>query len=352
MAVVRGLRRGGPWLLVVAALAATTACDPAGAAVGLTASQGLSVDRVVDGDTVDLSDGRRVRVLGIDTPESVDPDKPVECWGPEATQFARTTLLGQKVAVVGDPTQDAVDGYGRTLAYLTLPGGQDYSTVAAGAGVARARTYGGTPVRKAPQIEAAEADARAAGRGLWGAGCPDPLADTSTQPAQPTTTASAPEPVPVVAAAAAPAVDAPRARVATTTTKATPTKRPAVAPQAVAPVPAAPVPAAAVPVAEVAPTTKKATPKPAPRTTTAKPAEKPEKKAPAPTTKKTTTKASPKPSGGGCDPNYSGGCVPVASDVDCAGGSGNGPAYVSGPVRVVGSDVYGLDADKDGLGCE
>jgi hypothetical protein len=54
----------------------------------------------------------------------------------------------------------------------------------------------------------------------------------------------------------------------------------------------------------------------------------------------------------GCDPNYSGGCVPIASDVDCAGGSGNGPAYVSGPVRVVGSDIYGLDRDGDGLGCE
>ena len=57
------------------------------------------------------------------------------------------------------------------------------------------------------------------------------------------------------------------------------------------------------------------------------------------------------PSSGGCDPNYSG-CVPIASDVDCAGGSGNGPAYVDGPVRVVGSDIYGLDADDDGYGCE
>jgi resuscitation-promoting factor RpfB len=53
-----------------------------------------------------------------------------------------------------------------------------------------------------------------------------------------------------------------------------------------------------------------------------------------------------------CDPNYSGGCVPIASDVDCSGGSGNGPAYVRGPVTVVGNDVYGLDRDKDGLGCE
>lgn len=52
-----------------------------------------------------------------------------------------------------------------------------------------------------------------------------------------------------------------------------------------------------------------------------------------------------------CDPNYSG-CVPIASDVDCAGGSGDGPAYVAGPVRVVGSDIYRLDSDKDGVACE
>ena len=55
---------------------------------------------------------------------------------------------------------------------------------------------------------------------------------------------------------------------------------------------------------------------------------------------------------GSCDPNYSGACVPIASDVDCAGGSGNGPAYVSGPVTVVGKDIYGLDRDGNGVGCE
>jgi hypothetical protein len=53
-----------------------------------------------------------------------------------------------------------------------------------------------------------------------------------------------------------------------------------------------------------------------------------------------------------CDPNYSGACVPIASDVDCAGGSGNGPAYVSGPVHVIGKDIYGLDRDGDGVGCQ
>ncbi len=60
--------------------------------------------------------------------------------------------------------------------------------------------------------------------------------------------------------------------------------------------------------------------------------------------------APPAPSG--CDPNYAGACVPIASDVDCAGGGGNGPAYVSGPFRVVGSDIYGLDSDHDGIACE
>lgn len=53
-----------------------------------------------------------------------------------------------------------------------------------------------------------------------------------------------------------------------------------------------------------------------------------------------------------CDPNYSGPCVPIASDVDCAGGGGNGPAFVSGPVIVIGTDIYELDRDGNGTGCE
>lgn len=57
------------------------------------------------------------------------------------------------------------------------------------------------------------------------------------------------------------------------------------------------------------------------------------------------------PAGGGCDSNYDP-CVPIASDVDCAGGSGNGPAYVSGPVYVIGTDVYELDRDGDGIACD
>lgn len=52
-----------------------------------------------------------------------------------------------------------------------------------------------------------------------------------------------------------------------------------------------------------------------------------------------------------CDRNYSG-CVPIATDVDCMGGSGNGPEYVRGPIEVIGKDIYGLDRDNDGIACE
>ncbi|RMA40797.1 excalibur calcium-binding domain-containing protein [Rhodophyticola porphyridii] len=54
-----------------------------------------------------------------------------------------------------------------------------------------------------------------------------------------------------------------------------------------------------------------------------------------------------------CHPSYQGACLPVnGPDVDCAGGGGNGPLYVSGPIRVVGPDPYRLDRDGDGVACE
>lgn len=56
----------------------------------------------------------RIRVLGIDTPETKKPGFDVACWGPEATEFARSTMLGQRVAMQPDPTQDSTDRYGRT----------------------------------------------------------------------------------------------------------------------------------------------------------------------------------------------------------------------------------------------
>jgi hypothetical protein len=72
---------------------------------------------------------------------------------------------------------------------------------------------------------------------------------------------------------------------------------------------------------------------------------------PLPPPPRTTTSHAAAPPSPKCDPNYTP-CVPIASDVDCAGGRGNGPAYVTGPVRVIGVDIYGLDRDGDGIGCE
>nr|WP_269329272.1 PASTA domain-containing protein [Kineosporia babensis] len=73
---------------------------------------------------------------------------------------------------------------------------------------------------------------------------------------------------------------------------------------------------------------------------------------PEPKPVKTREERKPQQENSSCDPNYTGACVPIASDVDCAGGSGDGPAYLSEPAEIVGSDIYDLDADGDGWGCE
>jgi micrococcal nuclease len=145
------------------------------AAAAAPAGTAGTVSRVVDGDTVHVTDGRgsriKVRVLGIDTPETVDRRKPVQCWGPEATRFATTTLLHKKVTLFTDPTQATRDRYDRLLAYVYLPDGSNYSLLAARAGAARSYVFNHKPVAQHAAITTAEAQARLAHRGLWGA-CP------------------------------------------------------------------------------------------------------------------------------------------------------------------------------------
>ena len=145
----------------------TAAADP----VTVTAT----VLKVVDGDTIDIRDdvrGRlRVRLLGIDTPETKKPGYTVGCWGPEAAEFAKSTMVGQRVALVTDPTQDMTDRYGRTLAYLVRADGWDYSIEAARAGVAQSYVYDENPVSRFDAIKAAETEAREFQRGLWGPPC-------------------------------------------------------------------------------------------------------------------------------------------------------------------------------------
>jgi micrococcal nuclease len=134
-----------------------------------------TVLRVTDGDTIDVRDdtrGRiRVRVLGIDSPEVHRPGYSVGCWGPEAERFATETLAGQRITLTQDATQDANDRYGRSLAYVNLADGRDFAVESVRAGMARAYVYSDKPVSRYPDILAAENEARAALRGLWGPPC-------------------------------------------------------------------------------------------------------------------------------------------------------------------------------------
>lgn len=91
---------------------------------------GGPVSRVVDGDTADVQiEGvtTRIRIIGIDTPETVAPGQPVDCFGPEASARARELLEGQTVTLEPDPTQDQIDAFGRLLVYVTLPDGRGHS---------------------------------------------------------------------------------------------------------------------------------------------------------------------------------------------------------------------------------
>ena len=129
------------------------------------------VVRVVDGDTVVVELGGQeesVRLLGIDTPESVDPRSPVECFGKEAA--ARTATLlppGTEVRLVRDV--EARDRYDRLLAYVyRLDDGTFINLALVADGFAAVLTYPPN-VAYAEELTAAAAMARSEGRGLWSA---------------------------------------------------------------------------------------------------------------------------------------------------------------------------------------
>jgi hypothetical protein len=98
------------------------------------------------------------------------------------------------------------------------------------------------------------------------------------------------------------------------------------------------------------PNPEQAKPAPAPSPESVLPSPPPPIKVSSPTPAPAPT-PTPSPSSSVCTPGYSP-CIAPGLDVDCAGGSGNGPRYVSGPIYVTGTDVYGLDRDNDGIGCE
>ena len=139
-------------LLAAALLGSAPA--PAGAQV---------VERVVDGDTIIVRGVGRVRLIGVDTPETVSPGRPVEFFGREASAFAKRLLEGRSVRLEYD--QDRTDRYGRTLAYVHLADGTFVNAEIIRRGYGHAYTR--FPFRYRDRFRRFEREARDAGRGLW-----------------------------------------------------------------------------------------------------------------------------------------------------------------------------------------
>ena len=132
------------------------------------ASATVYVTRVVDGDTVEVRlDGREedVRYIGVDTPETVKPDTPVQCFGPQASAFNHRLVEGRRVRLVfGEERRDV---YGRLLAYVYL-GDRFVNAELVRRGLARTLTIPPND-RYADRFKRLEIAAARAGRGLWGA---------------------------------------------------------------------------------------------------------------------------------------------------------------------------------------
>ncbi|HYF12248.1 MAG TPA: thermonuclease family protein [Actinomycetota bacterium] len=127
---------------------------------------GTLVTRVVDGDTAHVElDGRDVtiRFIGIDTPESVAPGQPVECFGPEAADYTTDRLEGARVRVEFDVERE--DRFGRTLAYVWI-GDELFNETLLRHGYALVTTFPPN-VRYVDRFVTAQRDARERGRGLW-----------------------------------------------------------------------------------------------------------------------------------------------------------------------------------------
>ncbi len=136
---------------------------------------GYVVSGVVDGDTIniekDLENGKqekiKVRLVGINTPESVDPRRPVECFGKEASAYMKSIASNENVYVELDPAQDTYDKYDRLLGYVYLEDGQMLNRKMIADGYAYEYTYS-NPYKYQKDFKDLQRFAKNEKRGLWG----------------------------------------------------------------------------------------------------------------------------------------------------------------------------------------
>ncbi|MDO8452142.1 MAG: thermonuclease family protein [bacterium] len=145
---------------------------------GIESESGIKVTRVVDGDTVVISTGETVRYIGIDTPETVKPGTPVQCFGKEASAKNKELVLGKVVTLAKDVSE--VDKYGRLLRYIYVDGVfiNDYLIRN---GFASASTYP-PDVKYSNQFKEAEKEARENKRGLWAPEACNTIISTQSAP--------------------------------------------------------------------------------------------------------------------------------------------------------------------------
>lgn len=152
----------------------------------------VRVTKIVDGDTIDVMQNQsisRVRLIGINTPETVDPRKPVECFGKQAAQHSRELLTNSSVRLEPDPSQGDKDKYGRLLRYVFLENGVNVNLQMIRDGYAYEYTYH-TPYRYQKEFKQAEHTAQEQQLGLWGPVCNGKLIPETSSPLPPTGTAT------------------------------------------------------------------------------------------------------------------------------------------------------------------
>ncbi|MBA3314619.1 MAG: thermonuclease family protein [Planctomycetota bacterium] len=129
------------------------------------ADQEYVVRRVVDGDTLLLENRERVRLLGVDTPETVAPNRPVEPFGVAASEFTKRRIEGRRVRLGFD--KERIDRYGRILAYVYADDGTMLNEELIRAGLSKAQIQYPYSNAMKRRFREAEAEARENERGLW-----------------------------------------------------------------------------------------------------------------------------------------------------------------------------------------
>lgn len=129
----------------------------------------VPVVRIIDGDTIEVKINgvpEKIRLIGINTPETVDPRKKVECFGKEASRFVTDTLTGVSVTLVADASQGERDRYGRLLRYVYLSDSSLLNKTIIAEGYGYEYTYN-VPYRYMNEFKDAERTAQKLEKGLW-----------------------------------------------------------------------------------------------------------------------------------------------------------------------------------------